>query len=56
MSEDDVFMEFLENFGDVNRDGCITRQEWNEYYAAVSASIDNDEHFVELMRIAWRLD
>lgn len=56
MSEDDVFLEFLENFGDVNKDGCIQREEWNEYYAAVSSSIDNDEHFVELMRTAWRLD
>ena len=46
MTEDQVFLEFLANFGDKNKDGRIDRQEWNDYYSAVSASIDNDEHFV----------
>lgn len=32
------------------------KKEWNDYYAAVSASIDNDEHFVQLMKMAWKLD
>ena len=53
MTEDEVFLDFLANFGDKNRDGKIQRDEWNEYYAAVSSSIDNDEHFVQLMRTAW---
>ena len=56
MTEDEVFLEFLANFGDKNRDGKISSDEWNEYYAAVSSSIDNDEHFVQLMRAAWKLD
>ena len=55
MTEDEVFLEFLANFGDRNRDGKIDRQEWNDYYAAVSSSIDNDEHFVQLMKTAWKL-
>ena len=55
MTEDQVFMEFLQNFGDTNKDGTLTRQEWNEYYAAVSSSIDNDDHFVQLMNMAWKL-
>ena len=55
-TENDVFMEFLQSFGDRNGDGKIDRKEWNDYYAAVSASIDNDEHFVQLMRTAWKLD
>ena len=46
LTEDDVFVDFLKNFGDKNHDGKITRQEWDDYYAAVSSSIDNDEHFV----------
>jgi Ca2+-binding EF-hand superfamily protein len=53
MTEDEVFLEFLANFGDKNRDGCVQRDEWNEYYAAVSSSIDNDDHFVQLMKAAW---
>ena len=56
MTIDQVFMEFLSNFNDANKDGIITREEWNEYYAAVSSSIDNDDHFVQLMKMAWRLD
>ena len=46
MTEDQVFAEFLANFGDKNNDGKITRKEWNDYYSAVSSSIDNDDHFV----------
>ena len=53
MTEAEGFLEFLANFGDKNRDGCIQRDEWNEYYAAVSSSIDNDDHFVQLMKAAW---
>lgn len=56
MTIDQVFMEFLSNFNDANKDGIITREEWNEYYAAVSSSIDNDDHFVQLMKMVWRLD
>ena len=55
-TKDDVYTEYLANFGDKNRDGTITRNEWNDYYAAVSANIDSDEHFVMLMRNAWKLD
>jgi len=56
MTEDQVFLEFLANFGDKNKDGRISREEWNDYYSAVSASIDNDDHFVQLMKTAWKLD
>ena len=55
MTEDEVFLEFLANFGDKNRDGKIQRKEWNDYYAAVSSSIDNDDHFVQLMKAAWKI-
>ena len=56
MTEEEIFGEFLANFGDRNGDGLINRDEWNEYYAAVSSNIDNDDHFVLLMRNAWKLD
>ena len=56
MTEDQVFLEFLANFGDKNKDGRIERSEWADYYSAVSSSIDNDEHFVQLMKTAWKLD
>ena len=59
-------MEFLQNFKDANKDGKISRDvnfyfkfiffiKWNDYYSAVSASLDNDDHFVEMMKMAWKL-
>jgi Ca2+-binding EF-hand superfamily protein len=56
MTEDQVFLEFLAHFGDKNHDGRIDRKEWNDYYSAVSSNIDNDDHFVQLMKTAWKLD
>ena len=56
MTEDEVFLEFLQNFGDRNKDGTISLDEWIEYYAAVSADIDDEDHFVLLITKAWGLD
>ena len=56
MTDEEVFVQFLASFGDRNGDGIITKQEWDDYYAAVSANIDNDNHFIQLMRNAWKLD
>lgn len=53
ITEDEAFLEFLANFGDRNNDGTITRSEWNDYNAAVSASVDQDDYFVALLRKAW---
>jgi hypothetical protein len=56
MTPDEVFTGFLAQFGDKNGDGMISRNEWNDYYAAISSNIDNDDHFCSLMRNAWKLD
>ena len=56
MTRDQILNEFLANFGDANKDGKIDRKEWNDYYSAISSNIDNDDHFVLLMRNAWKLD
>ena len=62
MSEEQVFAQFLKNFNDYG-EGKIDRKvlsniikEWNDYYSAVSSCIDNDDHFVLLMKTAWNLD
>ena len=55
MTQDEIFMEFLANFNDKNGDGRIERQEFNDYYAAVSADIDNDDYFVLMLMQAWGL-
>ena len=62
-TEKEVLKEFLETFethhnilmGKVN-DGVVTPEEFEEYYANVSASIDTDEYFGLMMKNAWKLD
>ena len=56
MSEEQVFSLFLKNFNDKNNLGKIDRKEWNDYYSAVSYSIDNDDHFVIMMKTTGGLD
>ena len=55
ISKEEAFIELLENFRDW-KSGKIYRDEWNDYYAAVSFVIDDDDHFVQLIKTAWRLD
>ena len=55
MTTEEVFTEFLASFGDKNGDGSISHAEWHDYYAAVSASVDEDEYFVQMMVTAWQL-
>lgn len=43
MSEEDVFVEFLASFGDKNKNGTISRDDWNDYYAAISFNLKNDD-------------
>lgn len=54
MTEDEVFDNFIKNFNINN--GKIQKAEWDDYYAAVSASMENDEHFIFLVKSVWRLD
>ena len=56
MTEEQVLRDFLENF-DVGgeKDGVVTPSEWENYYANVSSSIDNDDYFELMIRNAWRI-
>lgn len=56
-------MEFLETFETAHNmrnneapDHIVTKEEFEEYYNNVSASIDDDEYFVLMMNSAWDLD
>ena len=55
ITEDEAFLEFLSSFGDKNNDGTITKAEWDDYYSAVSSSVDSDDEFVLMMVNAWKL-
>ena len=54
-NNDQAFIEFLSNFSDARGDGKILREEWNDYYSAVSSTVHNDDHFIDLLKITWRL-
>eukprot|EP00743_Colponemidia_sp_Colp-15_P004488 GILK01004840.1.p1 GENE.GILK01004840.1~~GILK01004840.1.p1 ORF type:complete len:196 (-),score=29.98 GILK01004840.1:91-678(-) len=56
MTEDMALKDFLSHFSYRHGENIITREEWNDYYQAVSHSIDSDEHFLLLMKSAWQLD
>ncbi|NXV08336.1 CAPSL protein, partial [Cettia cetti] len=55
-TEDQVFKAFLDNFDSSNdKDGKVTTEEFMNYYAGVSASIDTDIYFIIMMKNAWKL-
>jgi len=57
-TEDQVLLEFMNVFEGAkgNRDGVVSPNEWFDYYSSVSASVDTDEYFVDLVKRAWKLD
>lgn len=52
-----MLQEFLDGFEgrNGNRDGIITLDEFEDYYAEVSASIDTDDYFALMMCQAWHM-
>jgi Ca2+-binding EF-hand superfamily protein len=55
-TEDEILREFLDTF-DVGgvKDGVVTRDEFENYYANISASIDNEDYFELMIRNAWHI-
>ena len=37
-------------------DGIVTLDEWIEYYTSVSASIDNEDYFEQMMNSSWNVN
>lgn len=52
----DVYLEFMKEWDTQVPDGIITYDEFLEYFSFVSASIDSDQYFAEMMKSAWKLD
>ena len=52
----EILQEFLDTF-DVGgvQDGKVTRQEFENYYHNISASIDDDDYFELMIRNAWHI-
>ena len=56
ITQQQAFDEFSRNFNDHTGAGKIQLCEWNDYYAAVSASVDNDQHFISLLKSTWQIE
>ena len=56
ITQEQAFDEFSRNFNDHTGAGKIQLSEWNDYYAAVSASVDNDQHFISLLKSTWQIE
>jgi hypothetical protein len=62
-SEQQILQEFLETFEAAHNmrnntapDHIVTKEEFDEYYNNISASIDRDDYFQLMMNSAWNLD
>ena len=52
--ESEILSDFLGLFESRGkRDGVVTREEWLQYYEGVSAGIDSDEYFAEMLGSVW---
>lgn len=61
-TEKEVFLDFMKTFqihselkGKGKADDSITREEFQEYYENISASIDRDDYFELMMTNCWKL-
>jgi Ca2+-binding EF-hand superfamily protein len=62
-TEDQILQEFLETFEIAHSirnneapNYVVTKEEFIEYYNNISASIDDDAYFQQMMTSAWKLD
>eukprot|EP00698_Gefionella_okellyi_P009275 TRINITY_DN2349_c0_g1_i3.p1 TRINITY_DN2349_c0_g1~~TRINITY_DN2349_c0_g1_i3.p1 ORF type:complete len:126 (-),score=24.49 TRINITY_DN2349_c0_g1_i3:401-778(-) len=53
-TEEQVFEEFLKHLDVKDGDGKISKEEFLSYYGDMSASVDTDEYWEEMMKSAWK--
>ena len=62
-TEEQILLEFLETFETNHNlrnnnapDHIVTKEEFEEYYNNISASIDNDQYFELMMNNCWKIN
>jgi len=51
---EEALRTFMELWDTKDKDGIVTFEEFALYYEDVSASIDSDEYFAQMMQAAWK--
>ena len=58
-TEEQLLLDFLSNFKSPwsrgHFDGSLDRKDFEQYYRAISASIDDDDYFELVVRNAWHI-
>lgn len=55
MTKNQVLEEFMAQWDTGKKDNKVTKEEFENYYADVSASIDRDDYFELMIRNAWHI-
>ena len=55
-SEDQIFYLYLKNFSNERMVTHVSKREWDDYYAGVSAVIDDDTHFIKIMKNQFKVE
>lgn len=54
-SEEDVMLDFMGQWDTLEKDGIVTREEFEEYYKGISCLIDSDDYFELMITNAWHI-
>ena len=55
LSEDQIFFLYLKNFSN-SSEGRVSKKEWDDYYAGISVAVDDDAHFIRLIKNQFKLE
>jgi DNA-binding beta-propeller fold protein YncE len=55
ITKQQAYEEFLSQWDRLEKDGMVSREEFEDYYKGVSSSIDDDDYFELMIRNAWRI-
>jgi len=56
ITPEEALLQVLDAFEQGEADGQVTFAEFTEYYKNISASIDRDDYFAQMIKTAWQLD
>ena len=55
LSEDQIFYLYLKNFSNEVK-AQVSKKEWDDYYAGISVAVDDDAHFIRLIKNQFKVE